>query len=76
MVVDEYGGTAGIVTLEDLIEEIVGEIDDEQDTRVQRFRRTRDGGLVVSGLLRPDELGDVLRVDMPEGCLLYTSRCV
>ena len=67
VVVDEYGGTAGIVTLEDLIEEIVGEIDDEQDTRVQRFRRTRDGGLVVSGLLRPDELGDVLRVDMPEG---------
>ncbi|MDO4918973.1 hemolysin family protein [Kocuria sp.] len=67
VVVDEYGGTAGIVTLEDLIEEIVGEIDDEQDTRVQRFRRMRDGGLMVSGLLRPDELGDVLRVDMPEG---------
>lgn len=67
IVVDEYGGTAGIVTLEDLIEEIVGEIDDEQDTRIQRFRRTRDGGLVVSGLLRPDELGDVLRLDMPEG---------
>ena len=67
IVVDEYGGTAGIVTLEDLIEEIVGEIDDEQDTRVQRYRRTRDGGLVVSGLLRPDELGDILQVDMPEG---------
>ena len=67
IVVDEYGGTAGIVTLEDLIEEIVGEIDDEQDTRVQRYRRTRNGGLVISGLLRPDELGDILQVDMPEG---------
>ncbi|WP_298585687.1 hemolysin family protein [uncultured Kocuria sp.] len=67
VVVDEYGGTAGIVTLEDLIEEIVGEIDDEQDETVARYRRTRDGGISVSGLLRPDELGDVMGLELPEG---------
>ncbi|MEX5261762.1 transporter associated domain-containing protein [Kocuria sp. CPCC 205263] len=67
VVVDEYGGTAGIVTLEDLIEEIVGEINDEQDETVARYRRTRDGGISVSGLLRPDELGDVMGLELPEG---------
>lgn len=67
IVVDEYGGTAGIVTLEDLIEEIVGEIDDEQDTTLSKFRRRRDGSIVVSGLLRPDELGDIVKLDLPEG---------
>ncbi|MFI7582132.1 CNNM domain-containing protein [Kocuria kalidii] len=67
VVVDEYGGTAGIVTLEDLIEEIVGEIDDEQDETVARFRRTREGGISVSGLLRPDELGDIMGLELPEG---------
>ncbi len=67
VVVDEYGGTAGIVTLEDLIEEIVGEIDDEQDETVARYRRTRDGAISVSGLLRPDELGEVMGLELPEG---------
>ncbi|MDH5151853.1 hemolysin family protein [Kocuria palustris] len=67
IVVDEYGGTAGIVTLEDLIEEIVGEIDDEQDTTLAKYRRRRDGSIVVAGLLRPDELGDIVKLDVPEG---------
>ncbi|KAA9393964.1 HlyC/CorC family transporter [Kocuria coralli] len=67
LVVDEYGGTAGIVTLEDLIEEIVGEIDDEQDTTLAKYRRRRDGSIVVSGLLRPDELGEIVKLDLPEG---------
>ncbi|WP_167739475.1 hemolysin family protein [Kocuria sp. JC486] len=67
IVVDEYGGTAGIVTLEDLIEEIVGEIDDEQDTTLAKYRRRRDGSIVVSGLLRPDELGEIVKLDLPEG---------
>lgn len=67
IVVDEYGGTAGIVTLEDLIEEIVGEIDDEQDTTLAKYRRRRDGSIVVSGLLRPDELGDIVKLDLPDG---------
>ncbi|MGD7002284.1 hemolysin family protein [Corynebacterium halotolerans] len=67
VVVDEYGGTAGIVTLEDLIEEIVGEIDDEQDESEQRYSRLRDGAVQVSGLLRPDELGDLMDLELPEG---------
>ncbi|WP_164701270.1 hemolysin family protein [Modestobacter sp. KNN46-3] len=67
VVVDEYGGTAGIVTLEDLIEEIVGEIDDEQDAPVTRQRRAPDGSWVLSGLLRPDEAGDAAGLELPEG---------
>lgn len=67
LVVDEYGGTAGIVTLEDLLEEIVGEIDDEQDGRSVQYDTGTDGSVTVSGLLRPDELGDILEMDLPEG---------
>ena len=67
VVVDEYGGTAGIVTLEDLIEEIIGEVDDEHDVSVARYRRRPDGAISVSGLLRPDELGDIMGLELPEG---------
>lgn len=64
VVVDEYGGTAGIVTLEDLIEELVGEVEDEHDPPVSRVRRDADGSYVVSGLLRPDEVR-TLGVEVP-----------
>ncbi len=67
VVIDEYGGTSGIVTLEDLIEEIVGDIQDEHDRHIRRYRRTFDGGWMVSGLLRPDELGEIIGLEMPEG---------
>lgn len=67
VVVDEYGGTAGIVTLEDLVEEIVGEIQDEQDRPERRARRLSDGTWELSGLLRPDEASEVLGVALPEG---------
>jgi len=59
VVIDEYGGTAGVVTLEDIVEELVGEVRDEHDPQVLRVRTLDDGALVVSGLLRPDELADV-----------------
>ncbi len=66
VVVDEYGGTDGIVTLEDLVEEIVGEIEDEQDRPVSRFRRIGERRWSLSGLLRPDEAGDIAHVEMEE----------
>lgn len=67
IVVDEYGGTAGVVTLEDLLEEILGEIDDEQDEDTERYEPITDREISVSGLLRPDELGDIMDLDLPEG---------
>lgn len=67
IVIDEYGGTAGLVTLEDLVEEIVGEIQDEQDRPQRRIERDREGGWTLSGLLRPDEASEILGVELPSG---------
>ncbi|MGO1488474.1 MAG: hemolysin family protein [Arachnia sp.] len=67
VVVDEYGGTDGIVTLEDVVEEIVGEIDDEQDTPARVFRQLGEQRWSLSGLLRPDEVGERLDMILPEG---------
>lgn len=66
VVVDEYGGTAGIVTLEDAIEEIVGDVADEHDGRRARSRTLATGETVVSGLLRPDEVARDFGLDIPD----------
>lgn len=66
VVVDEYGGQAGIVTLEDVVEEIVGDIADEHDRLGARARQRPDGSWSLSGLLRPDEVEDVTDVALPE----------
>lgn len=66
IVSDEYGGTAGVVTLEDVVEEIVGDIADEHDRVGARLRRRPDGSWIVSGLLRPDEVLDATGLDLPE----------
>lgn len=68
VVVDEYGGTAGLVTLEDLVEEIVGDVRDEHDRgEVNPVRPLGRDSWMVSGLLREDELGDATGFHMPPG---------
>ncbi len=66
VVVDEYGGTSGVVTLEDVVEELVGDVADEHDRRRTSASRRADGAWVVSGLLRPDELTETTGLTVPE----------
>lgn len=65
VVVDEYGGTSGVVTLEDVIEELVGEVSDEHDRRRAPAARTEDGSWLLPGVLRPDELAETTGLEVP-----------
>jgi putative hemolysin len=67
IVVDEYGGTAGIVTLEDLVEELIGDIQDEYDPGHSHPRQLQSGELEVDGLLNLDEFAEQTGMDLPEG---------
>jgi putative hemolysin len=67
IVVDEYGGTAGLVTLEDIIEELVGEIVDEFDVDDPIVEPLPGGGIRVHGRTPLDQVNDLLRASLPEG---------
>jgi CBS domain containing-hemolysin-like protein len=67
IVVDEYGGTAGLVTLEDLIEELVGEIEDEYDVEEAPVEKLPNGDLRVTARMSMDQVNELLGAELPEG---------
>ena len=74
LVIDEYGGAAGVITLEDLVEEVVGEVDSVADTAPAIH--PENGAFRVSGLVRLDELGSYLGVDLEQDDVVSVSGLV
>lgn len=66
IVVDEYGGTCGLVTLEDVVEELIGDVSDEHDPSRAGALRAVDGSWILPGLLRPDEVFEQTGIQLPQ----------
>jgi CBS domain containing-hemolysin-like protein len=67
IVIDEYGGTAGLITIEDILEEIVGEIRDEYDVEQAPVERLPDGSYRLTARLPVEDLGELFGVEVPPG---------
>ncbi len=64
--IDEYGGTAGLITMEDVVEEVVGEIIDEYDKEIKLFEMIGDNTVIVDGIIDIEKINDILNIEIPE----------
>lgn len=64
--IDEYGGTAGLITMEDVVEEVVGEIIDEYDKEIKLFEMTGDNIVIADAIISIDEINEKLNIEIPE----------
>jgi len=64
--IDEYGGTAGLITMEDVVEEVVGEIIDEYDKEIKLFEITGDNTVIADAIISIDKINEILEIEIPE----------